>query len=86
VSVLSRADNRDDWLHEYDEIASKGQMTLFVLQYDGYPPSRDAEVTFTQDAVTPVKFEAPGLTRGGLHRYFYKWRYTGLSVRGRGDP
>lgn len=61
-------------------------MGLFVLQYWGYPSSQDAEVTFTQDGVTPVKFDAPGLTRGGLHRYFYKWRYTGLSVQGLNDP
>jgi uncharacterized protein (TIGR03437 family) len=88
VSVLSRADDlgRKDWLHESEVIASKGGMLLFAARYLGYPPSRDAEVTFTQDAVTPVKFEAPGLTRGGLHRYFYKWRYTGLSVRGLDDP
>lgn len=88
VSVLSRADDlgRADWLHESEVIASRGAMGLFVLQYWGYPSSQDAEVTFTQDGVTPVKFDAPGLTRGGLHRYFYKWRYTGLSVQGLNDP
>jgi len=82
VGVLSRPTdaNRGDWLREGDARASKGHLWLTVLEFFGLIPAPEAELLFTQDAVTPITFEAPGLTRGGLHRWIYKWRFTGLVV------
>jgi len=74
--------DRGDWLHERDALASNREARFLVTTYYGLPQSANAELTFTQDAVTPVKFEAPGLTLGGLHRWVYRWRFTGLVVKG----
>jgi uncharacterized protein (TIGR03437 family) len=71
-----------DWLHERDELASRGEAGFGVTTYSGLPQSANAELTITQDAVTPVTFSAPGLTQGGLHRWVYRWRFTGLVVNG----
>ncbi|MCC6389658.1 MAG: hypothetical protein IT167_03565 [Bryobacterales bacterium] len=71
-----------DWLQERDALASKGQAGFGVTKYSGLPESANAELTITQDAVTPVTFSAPGLTQGGLHRWVYRWRFTGLVVNG----
>lgn len=71
-----------DWLHERDKLASNGEAGFGVTTYSGLPQSANAELSITQDAVTPVTFSAPGLTQGGLHRWVYKWRFTGLVVNG----
>jgi uncharacterized protein (TIGR03437 family) len=84
VGVLSRPvrAERGDWLHEADRLASRGEVSFWGAEWFGLAPAPDAEVSFTQEAVTPVKFDAPGLTRGGLHRWVYRWRFTGLKVTG----
>jgi len=84
VGVLSRPlqYGRGDWLHYSDTNASQGRLRMPVDRFFGLPPASDAEIHFTQDAVTPVTFQARGLTRGGLHRYIYRWRFTGIVVRG----
>jgi uncharacterized protein (TIGR03437 family) len=84
VAVLSRPLNygRGDWLHYSDTNASKQRLRMPVTTYFGLPPAIDAEIHFTQDAVTPVTFLARGLSRGGLHRYIYRWRFTGIVVKG----
>lgn len=84
VAVLSRPLNygRGDWLHYSDTNASNQRLRMPVTTYFGLPPAIDAEIHFTQDAVTPVTFQARGLSRGGLHRYIYRWRFTGIVVKG----
>ncbi|MFN7934964.1 MAG: hypothetical protein U0R19_16660 [Bryobacteraceae bacterium] len=69
-----------NWAIWNDRIATLGAVQFFTLDFYGLAPAPEAEVIFTQDAMTPVKFEAPGLTNGGLHRYMYRWRYTGAVV------
>jgi len=68
------------WALWNDRIATLGAVQFFTLDFYGLAPTPEAEVIFTQDAMNPVKFEAPGLTHGGLHRYFYRWRYAGAVV------
>lgn len=81
VGVLSRVTNvTSDQLRFNDALAGTGKLFFTVLDYAGIVPTYDAEVTFTQDAVSPVKFDAPGLSQGGLHRFVYRWRFTDVVV------
>jgi hypothetical protein len=84
VGVLSRPvkAGRGDWLKEHDAPAQNGSLRMITLDFFGLVPAAEAELTFTQDAVAPVTFEAPGLTKGGLHRWVYRWRFKGVVVVG----
>jgi hypothetical protein len=69
-----------NWLYERDALASAGIAAFLSPQFVGLPESPDAELTFTQDAMNPEPFSAPGLSQGGHHRWVYRWKFPGVQV------
>jgi hypothetical protein len=88
--VLSKTEilgPRGHTLWELDAPATDRELGFVVLRFYGLPDADDAELTFTQEAMGNAgPFQAPGLSRNGLHRRVYRWRFTGLSVYGGGNP
>lgn len=87
VGVMSRPHfiSRGDWLWEIDSPAPTGFARFLLADFFGLPVSPEAEVIFTQEPMEPVRFTAPGLSGGGLHRYIYRWKKIGLRVIGGTD-
>jgi hypothetical protein len=71
VGVLSKTEilgPRGHTLWERDAPATARELAFVVLRFYGLPDADDAELTFTQEAMgNQVQFQAPGLTRNGLH-------------------